>query len=157
MKLVLLILPALLAISPRLPAQSLLLVVRETLNGTALSAPYSAREGLAASLFDAGLIIFDLPGPAPAAGLLATAAGAGADYLLEVTVDYASSGTTQPRVDGHAAFTLRTVPGGAIVLRGTLDGTNRDREDSVTRQALGQEIGDQVAQKVTGRLSQPVS
>ena len=157
MRLVMLLLPALLAGAPRLPAQSLLVVVRETLNGTPLSAPYSSREGLAATLFDAGLIIFDLTGPAPSAGLLATAAGAGADYLLEVTVDYSSTGTSQPRVDGHAAFTLRTVPGGAVVLRGTLDGTNRDREGSVSRQALGQEIGGQVAQKVTGRLSQPVS
>ena len=129
MKLAMLLFPALLAGAPLLPAQSLLMVVRETLNGTPLAAPYSSRERLASSFYDAGLIIFDLPGSAPAAGLLA----------------------------GHAAYTLRSVPGGAVVLRGTLDGTNRDREGTVTRQALGLEMGGLVAQKVAGRLSEPVS
>ena len=157
MKLAMLLLPAFLAGAPLLPAQSLLIVVRETLNGAPLTAPLSSREALASSLFDAGLIIFDLPGPAPAAGLLATAAGAGADYLLEVTVDYSSAGSGQARVDGHLAYTLRSVPGGAVVLRGTLDGTNRGREGTVTQQALGLEMGGLVAQKVSGRLSQPVS
>jgi hypothetical protein len=157
MKLTFSLLVAFLAAAPPSPAQSLLLVVRDTRNGSPLSAPSASREGLAAALFDGGLMVFDLPGGAPAAAdeLLKTAVGAEADYVLEMIVDVSSIGSTAPRVAGHAAFTLRKTPGGELVLRDTVDRTNKDRETSVNGQGLAREIGGLVAKEILGRLMPP--
>ncbi len=159
MKLALLLLPLMLTTAPALPAQSLLLLVSETADGTPLAAPFPSREGLAAAFFDDGLIIFDLPGGAPARddALLATAVQAGADYLLELTVAYSDSGKPGPLVNAQAAFRLRSTPGGIVVYRGALEGTNKGRESTVDRQALGREIGEQVAQQVRVFLSRQPS
>ncbi len=157
MKFLLFLLPALLAAAPPVTAQSLLLSVRETLNGSPQANPLSSREGLAAALFDDGFIVFDLPGGAPPEpdGILKIAVAAGADYVLELIVDFSGSGAGAPRVTAHAEYALRKAAGGLVVLRGTLDGTNRDRESTVDWPALGREMGGVVADKVRQRLTVP--
>ncbi len=153
MKLHLLLLPILLAAAPALPAEGFLVVVSETADGLPLPAPFPSREGLAAAFFDDGLILFDLPGqgPGPGDGLLSTAVAAGADYLLELTVAY-TAGSSGPVVNARAVFSLRRASGGQVLLQGSLEGTNKGRESGVDRQALGREIGAQVAEKVRAVL-----
>jgi hypothetical protein len=153
MRIVTLLLALFAAEAPVLTAQSLLIVVRETLNGVDVPEPLPARETLAETLFDDGIIVFDLPGGAPPDSLLPTAAAAGADYLLELTVDFTSQGTTFPRLDAHASYSLRAAGGGAVVLRGSLDGTNEGRETSVDRPALARELGGTVAARIRERLA----
>jgi hypothetical protein len=137
-------------------AQAVLLVVEETLNGTPLPPPFASHEGIAAALFDDGIIVLDLPGGAvsDSAQLSRTAVSAGADYVLAVTVDYATSGSSAMRVDAHAAFRLFPVPSGNMVLQAAADGTNKGRERTVDRAGLGDEVGRVVAGRAWAVLRQ---
>lgn len=135
--------------------QAVLLVIEETLNGTPLPPPFASHEGIAAALFDDGVIVLDLPGGSAAdpAQLSRTAVSAGADYVLSVTVDYAASGGSAPHFDAHAAFRLFAVPDGPPLVQSTADGTNKGRERAVDREGLGDELGRAVAAKAWAALS----
>ena len=134
--------------------QALLVVVEETLNGATLQPPLSAREGLAATLFDDGLVVLDLPGGSTADmdQLSRTAASAGADYVLAVSVTYTATGGDLPVIRGHASYRLAGVPGGALLLQSSTDVSNQGREKSVDRNGVGEEIGQAIAGKAWDTL-----
>jgi hypothetical protein len=139
-------------------AQTVLLVVKETLNTSPVAPPFAVHEGLAAALFDDGAILIDLPGGADMAKqeLLRTAVAGGADFVLSVAVDYAGTGSDAPTVQGHATWSLQTVTGTPIT-SGTLDATNRGRERSVGRTALGAEIGAALAARAWAAMGRASS
>jgi hypothetical protein len=134
-------------------AQSVLLVVVEAVDTTALPPPLAVREGLSASLFDAGCIVLDspgsasLPGPAEAARM---ARSAGADIALEVSTQYAdtSLGVDLLRISARTTYLLIDSSTSGVLTRGSREATNRDRERDTSRAALGAEIGRDVAQAI---------
>jgi len=134
-----------------LSGQTLLLFVQESAAGVPLAPPLAVREGIAAALFAAGVIVVEVP-PAydrpkdPAA----FAREAGADLLLDVAASYAetSAGANGARVTVRTTFTLIDVETGATLAQSSLDATNADRETSVDSSALGGEIGAWVAGSV---------
>jgi len=143
-RLAFLVLAVLLAAVP-LTAQTILLAIQETANGTPLAPPLPAREGVAGSLFDNGFIVLDLPGDAPSATaeLIRVARAAGADLVLEVRVQYSdrSLGVGKTRISGSVAYTLTDTTSGAVRAKGQEGASNADREKDVDRVILGQEIG----------------
>jgi len=145
---------ALLLPASRSSAQALLVVVEESLNGAALPPPLAAREGLAAALFDDGIVVLDLPGGSASDmdQLSRTAVSAGADYVLAVSVAYTATAGDQPVVNGHASYRLAGVPGGALLLQAAADATNKGREKMVDRTGLGEEIGQVIAGKAWDTL-----
>ena len=138
-----------------LPAvsQTVLLVVREKVDSTALPPPLPVREGISDSLFNAGVIVLDAPGsaPVPAAPQLAKMArAAGADAVLEVATEYADTllGTDLLRISARTRYSLIDSSTSGVIGTGTEEATNRDREREVGRAALGGEIGRKVAEQV---------
>jgi hypothetical protein len=134
-------------------AQSVLLVVVEAVDTQALPPPLAVREGLSASLFDAGCVVLDSPGsptlpkPAEAARM---ARAAGADIALEVSTRYADTnlGVDLLRISARTTYLLIDSSTSGVLTTGTRDATNRDRERDTSRAALGTEIGKDVAQAV---------
>ena len=139
------------------PAQSVLLLVVEAANAQPLDPPLPVREGLSATLFDAGCIVLDSPGaaalPAPA-DAAKMARSAGAEVALEVATDYADVGIAKDllRISARTTYTLIDPSTSGVLARGTRTATNRDREKDVTRTVLGAEIGKDVAQLVRDYL-----
>lgn len=147
-----------LAAAPPSGAQTILLMVVEAANSQRLAPPLAVREGVSASLFDAGCIVLDapagkLPAPADAARL---AREAGAEVVLEVATEYAdtSVGTNLLRISARTTYSLIDPVTSGVLARGTREATNRDREKDVGRIALGAEIGKDVAQAVRAFLDQ---
>jgi hypothetical protein len=156
-RLFLLLMSALAAAIP-VTAQTILLAVGETANGTPLAPPLPTGEGVAGSLFDIGFIVFDLPGDGPSRGLselIGVARSAGADLVLDVRVQYSDrpidAGAT--RISGTAVFTLADAASGVVKAKGEEAATNANREKDVDRAALGQEIGRMLAARIRDALS----
>ncbi len=155
------ILGCLLAALP-LPAQTLLLVVRENVDGRTLAPPLPVREGLSANLFDAGFIVLDAPGstPIPGPADLATAArSAGADAVLVAVTDYAdqSLGADLRRISARTSYALIDASTGGTITKGTLEDSNRNREREVDRAALGAQIGRAVVERIRKALAHGTS
>jgi len=137
-------------------AQTVLLVIQESVGGRPLAAPLPLREGLAASLFDAGIIVFDLPGVTPASGaaeISRLAQSGGADIILTVQADYVDvplGGNI--RISAHITWSLLTSAKGGIIAEGTRDGSNSGREHDVDRPALGVELAVPIAEEVRKAL-----
>jgi hypothetical protein len=147
---------ALISAAP-LAAQTLLLVVRESVEGKPLPPPLPTKEGLGSGLFDAGYIVLEYPDSPTApnqAELTRTARSGGADLILSVTVEYTETAISLNRVrrSGRATYALTHASNGAVRAKGKQDASNRDREGEVDRRALGQEIGKLLAERVTEAL-----
>jgi hypothetical protein len=140
-----------------LAAQTVLLVVQESVDGKPIPPPLAAKEGLGSGLFDAGYIVFEFPdsdrAPDPAV-VTQTARSAGADLILTVSVRYTETAINSRLVrrSAHAAYALTNAENGAVRTKGIQDASNKDREADVDRRALGKEVGAGVANKVTGAL-----
>jgi hypothetical protein len=140
-----------------LPAQTILLAVREMAGGVPLPTPLPVRESLEGSLFDQGFIVFDfrVPSPSPSREELARIGrSAGAGCVLEVLVTYVDTAisTHLVRIVGTADFALIDVDTGEVTAQGGEKATNRDREREVDRPALGREIGTLVSARVAKAL-----
>ena len=137
--------------------QSVLLVVVEAANSRPLPPPLPVREGLSATLFDAGCIVLDAPGasalPAPAEAAR-MARSAGADVALEVSTEYSDThlGTDRLRISARTTYALIDMSTSGVLLRGTRTASNQDREKDVSRAVLGAEIGRDVAQAIRDYL-----
>jgi hypothetical protein len=133
-------------------AQTILLLIRENVAGRPLPAPLPVREGLTASLFDAGIVVFDLPGAAPASGaseIMRLAQSAGADLILEVQADYTDTAAGGGlRISLHVSWSLLAGKTGVLIISGTRDAANSGRERDVDRPALGAEIAAPIAEEV---------
>jgi hypothetical protein len=141
-----------------LPAQTLLLDVRESVNGAPLPPPLPSWDGLESRLFDEGFIVFDVASSpaAPDQGeLTRLARTAGADLILVVTVEYAETaiGIELVRSTGRATYVLTDAGTGTVRASGKEQASNRDRERDVDRQALGREIGKLVGGRVATALN----
>ncbi len=138
-------------------AQTILLAIQETVGGHPLSAPLPLGEGLAARLFDAGVIVFDLPGVTPAASgpeLSRLAQSAGADLILTAQADYTDTpagGTTGIAV--HVTWSLVATGTGAVIVSGSRDGSNNGHERDMDRAALGAAIAAPIAEEVSNALA----
>jgi hypothetical protein len=140
-----------------LAAQTVLLVVQESVDGKPLPPPLAAKEGLGSGLFDAGYIVFEFPDSdtAPDQSVVTqTARSAGADLILTVSVVYTETAisTRLVRRSARAAYALTNTENGAVRTKGTQDASNMDREADIDRHALGEELGARVAKKVTDAL-----
>ena len=145
------------AMAVPLPAQTILLAVRETVRGVPLPTPFAAWESLEAALFDHGFIVFDIrvSTPSPSRGELARVAReAGAGLALELRVTYVDTpiSTHLVQIEGTADFALIDAVTGEVTVQGGEKATNRDRERDVDRPALGREIGTLVAAAVAKAL-----
>jgi len=134
-------------------AQTVLLLVRENVDSTALPPPFPVREGVSDALFNAGVIILDAPGSASmpgAAEAARIARAAGAEAVLEVTTVYADTklGTDLLRISARTTWSILDASNNRLIGSGAEEGTNLDREKDVNRLALGGEIGRKVAQEV---------
>lgn len=150
--LVLTVLAALLGAQPA-GAQTVLLMVTEAANSQPLLPPLAVREGVSASLFDAGCIVLDapaggrLPAPAEAARL---ARSAGAEVALEVSTEYADTSVEANllRIAARTTYAVIDPATSGVLARGTREATNSGREKDVGRVALGAEIGKDVARVI---------
>ncbi|MGA2480012.1 MAG: hypothetical protein ABSG63_14770 [Spirochaetia bacterium] len=136
-----------------LPAQTLLLSVRETSGGTDLPAPLPASDGLQSSLFDRGFIVFDMTAgsPRPSTKELAAAArSSGAQAALMVKVEYTEPprGASLSQLSATASFSLIDPDTGDQKIKGREEASNRRREKPLTLAELGREIGGRVAARV---------
>jgi len=157
-------LPLLAGLLAALPAaaQTVLLVVRENVDSAALPPPFPVREGLSASLFDAGVIVLDAPGSEemPAASEAARLAlAAGAEAVVEVATVYADTKLDKDllRISARTTWTVLDASTSRPIGSGTEEATNRDREKDVDRLALGGEIGRRVADRVRRLLDHGAS
>lgn len=147
---------ALISAAP-LAAQTILLVVQESIDGKPLPPPLAAKEGAGSGLFDAGYIVFEFPDSDKApdkAVVIHTARSTGADLILSVSVEYTETpiSTSLIRRSGRAAYALTNAANGAVRTKGMLDASNKDREGDVDRRALGEELGTLIAKKVNEAL-----
>ena len=147
----------LIGVSP-LAAQTVLLVVQESVEGKPLPPPLAAKEGLGSSLFDAGYIVFEFPDSdkAPDQSVVTqTALSAGANLILTVTVAYTETAISSRLVrrSARAAYALTNAENGALRTKGMQEASNKDREADIDRRALGVELGARVAKKVTDVLT----
>ncbi|HYW81963.1 MAG TPA: hypothetical protein VFB30_01830 [Spirochaetia bacterium] len=141
-----------------LAAQTVLLVVQESVDGKPLPPPLAAKEGLGSGLFDAGFIVFEFPDSDKApdrAVVTHTARSTGADLILTVTVQYTETAIDSRLVrrSAHAAYALTNAENGAVRTKGMQDASNKNREADVDQRALGLELGAGVARKVAGALA----
>jgi hypothetical protein len=151
-----LLLLAALAAAP-VTAQTILLAVRDSVNGAPLAPPLPTREGVAGSLFDTGFIVFDAPGEAErsAAELAGLARTAGADLVLDVRGQYtdrALGAGGLRRVALTVTFTLTDAASGVVRAKGEETADNANREKDVDRVVLGQEIGRAVSARISAAL-----
>ncbi len=139
-------------------AQTVLLLVVEKANSQTLPPPLAVREGVSASLFDAGCIVLDAPGAGTLPALSETtrlARSAGAEVVLEVSTDYADTSLSADllRISARTTYTLIDTATSGVLTRGTREASNRDRERDVNRAALGAEIGRDIARAVSDFLA----
>jgi hypothetical protein len=134
--------------------QSILLVDRESMNGQAMVEPLPVREGVDASLFESGLIVFDVPGDPPGREeLLRIARSAGADVVLTISATWEVAAAAIPaRMTGTASFSTFNAVTGAAGPGGSVTATNKDREKDVDRAGLGAEIGAEIARRIRQAL-----
>jgi hypothetical protein len=141
-----------------LAAQTVLLVVQESVDGKPLPSPLAVKEGLGSGLFDAGYIVFEFPDSdrAPDQAVVThTARSAGADLILSVSVAYTETAISASLVrrSGRATYALTSSANGTVRTKGTQDASNKDREADVDRRALGEELGALIAKKIAEALA----
>ncbi len=142
-----------------LPAETVLVAARETVDGTPSAPPLPSVDGVFAGLFAAGHLVFDAgPRDPTATGELVEAAReGGAGWLLQISVAYTQTKLEQGavRVAGSASFSLVNAATGAASLSEMVAATNAGREKSIDRAALGVELGRLISQKVTKAIPLP--
>jgi len=133
---------------PLLPAsaETFLIAVTETEDGTPCRAPLAAREGILAALFDDGHIAFEVSAGEPVPGtdaLRTMAIEAGAGTVAVIVVDWhreqISGGATRIRARGSIA--LVDVASGLGRPGIPFEVRNDGRERTADRPLLGREIG----------------
>jgi hypothetical protein len=139
-------------------AETILIAVTETVDGAQLLPPLPVREAVAASLFDSGAIVFDIPESTPPRGpeeLLRAAQAGGADLLLVLEADYLNTKLASGlvRIAVAASFALIDAVSGKSISRGEADLDNRDHERDMNREALGKEMGRLLAGRIAVLLS----
>ena len=154
-----LVLGAALAAGP-LGAETVMIAVRETVDGTPSPPPLPAVEGVSSALFEAGHIVFDSGasgGSAKSAELRNVAQEGGAGWILQVTVAYTETKVDQGvmRVTGSASFDLVNASTGATAASDRISASNEGREKIIDRTALGRELGKLISQRVVKALPAP--
>lgn len=144
-----------------LGAETVMIAVRETVDGTPSEPPLPSVEGVSTGLFEAGHIVFDAgkAGDTARAVDLAEIAREGkAGWLLRITVAYTQTKVEndQVRVACSATFSLVNTESGSTSLSDKVSATNAGREKSTDRAALGVELGKLISQKVAKALAQPL-
>jgi len=147
-----LIIAVLAAASPAF-ADGILIAVEETVNGAPCPPPRPATEGIYASLFEGGTIVFDIADSMPGrtvSELADIGRTAGADLVLQVTVSYreTNSGLAIARVDASIRYTLIETGTGVVRKRGDLAASNEGREKEVDRMSLGREISEMILREI---------
>ena len=139
-------------------ADTILLSTRESVDGSPCARPWPLEEGLFSALFDAGHIVFaqDATDEAlPAPDLVGLARAGGADWILEVVVDFQESRSRSDpaRIVARARWTLTLPDSGAPAGGGKMEATNEGRERTIDRTALGAELGEAIARALEAVLS----
>jgi hypothetical protein len=151
------------ALAASLPAaaafpDTLLLCVTETVDGSPSPLPRPASEGIWDGLFEKGHVVFDTAEgnpPPPLPTLVGLAVSGGAGYIVDARVAFVRT----PREDGpeeisaKASYSLFTAKTGRPVGAGTVARDNKGREKEVNLAALGFELGNLVADKVSALLA----
>jgi hypothetical protein len=148
--------------APPLFGETILIAVQESLNGGSVPSPSPAKEGILAGIFDRGHIIFDLPESVPLPPLeelVRMAREGGAALVLDVVVEFRESRLSdgQLRIDASGRYSVIDVSAGTMRKEGDIAGTNQGRERNVDRNALGMELGDQVAEDTDALLRHVVN
>jgi hypothetical protein len=142
-----------------LSAETVLVAVRETVDGTPGAPPLATVDGVSSALFAAGHIVFDAGslGASATGELVRAAREGGAGWLLQITVAYTQTKLDRGavRVAGSASFSLVNAQTGTTSLSDRLAASNAGREKSVDRAALGIELGRLISQRVTRVLRTP--
>jgi hypothetical protein len=151
------VISCLLALTPALHAQTILLVSQELLDGKPLSPPLAVRDGLSAGLYEEGFIVFDDNGSSPATDtstLMGLARSTGAELVLQVSTEYAEStaGAAVATVTARTTFTLTRVEKTAVIAKGSAEATNKGRESGMDRAGLGVEIGRSIIAQIRKAL-----
>ena len=143
-----------------LQAETLLISVRETVDGKSTLPPLPAVEGVSSSLFEKGHIVFDTGKDdtgKKTSELAEAARSGGAGWLLTVEVAYREKPLEQgvTRVEGSASFTLIDVQTGVTSLAGSVSASNEGREKTVDHRAVGMELGRLVVERVSKAIPAP--
>ncbi len=142
-----------------LQAETVLVAVKETVDGAQSPPPLPSVDGVFAGLFAAGHVVFDAGSHDPSATgeLVEAARQGGAGWLLQITVSYTQTKLDQGavRVAGSASFSLVNATTGVTSLSDKVAVSNTGREKSMDRTALGVELGKLISQKVTKALPTP--
>jgi len=143
-----------------LRAETVLVAVRETVDGTPSDPPLPAVDGVSSGLFAAGHVVFDAGsrGSSEIGDLVEVAREGGAAWLLRITVAYTQTKLSQgaTRVAGSASFSLVNAQTGVTSLSDRVAGSNAGREKNINLAALGVELGRLISQRVTKALPTPV-
>ncbi|HVP19937.1 MAG TPA: hypothetical protein VMU36_13175 [Spirochaetia bacterium] len=142
-----------------LSAETVLVAVRETVDGAPSDPPLPAVDGVSSGLFAAGHIVFDAGsrGSSGIGDLVEVAREGGAGWLLDVSVAYKQTKLDQGavRVAGSASFSLVNALTGVTSLSDRVAGSNAGREKKIDLTALGVELGRLISQRVTRALPTP--
>jgi hypothetical protein len=140
-----------------LRAETVMIAVRETVDGTPSEPPLPTLEGVSSGLFEAGHIVFDagkVDLAARTADLAEVAREGKAGWLLQITVTYTQTKLEKEatRVACSATFSLVNTENGSTSLSDEVSTTNAGREKSIDRAALGVELGKLISQKIAKAL-----
>lgn len=142
-----------------LSAETVLVAVRETVDGAPSDPPLPAVDGVSSGLFAAGHVVFDAGsrGSSEIGDLVEVAREGGAGWLLSITVAYTQTKLDQGavRVAGSASFSLVNAQTGVTSLSDRVAGSNAGRERNINLTALGVELGRLISQRVTKALPTP--
>ena len=143
-----------------LSAETIMIAVQETVDGTAGEPPLPTVEGVSKALYEVGHIVFDagsVAWTARADELAKIARDGQAEWLLRITVSYIQTKLDQKvaRVTCSATYSLISLETGGSVLTDRLTISNTGREKTTDRMALGVELGELISKKVVERLPSP--
>jgi hypothetical protein len=139
-------------------AETVMIVGQETVDGTSIQPPLPAVEGITSGLFAAGHVVFEAGKVGVSArteDLEEIAREGKVDWLLRINVVYTQTKLEQNvlRVVCSATFSLVNAESGATSLSDKASATNKGREKSTDRAALGAEIGRLISTKVAKALA----
>jgi hypothetical protein len=140
-----------------LRAETVMIAVGETVDGTPSEPPLPTVEGVSSGLFEAGHIVFDagkVDLAARTADLAEVAREGKAGWLLRIMVAYTQTKLEKEaiRVVCSATFSLVNTENGSTSLSDTVSATNAGREKNTDRAALGVELGKLISQKIAKAL-----
>jgi hypothetical protein len=143
-----------------LGAETIMIAVRETVDGTPSAPPLPTVEAVSSSLFDAGHVVFDAGKIDPSTKtveLAKIARDGNAGWLLLISVVYTQTKVDQDavRVACSAKFSLVNTGDGTTPLTDTVTATNAGREKDTDRLALGMELGRLISRQVLKALPSP--